>query len=208
MTASAEDVVAALEACVSKSIDEKKDALRALTVSGPLPPLRAPRTPGGARARQTVCGSARGHPLEPRPARSSLRPPQALIDPTDESYEVQKEAAGERWPRVGRLRQQPWPAATAPERSPLVPALNLLASIPAPNARTRPGRILPGVLMQLLEDDEEGVAVEAASALAALADHSGSVRDKVSGAHFASTHEKVVLNPVQDEVGEMEGVFG
>ncbi len=93
-----------------------------------------------------------------------IPPPQkALIDPTDESYEVQRAAAD---------------------------------------------RVLPTVLMTLLEDDEAAVAVEAATCLAAVADHSGSAVDKVEAGHFAATPAKMSLNPVQEAVGEMEGVFG
>ncbi|GBF95151.1 hypothetical protein Rsub_07735 [Raphidocelis subcapitata] len=68
-------------------------------------------------------------------------------------------------------------------------------------------RLLPAVLMQLLEDDDAGVAVEAANALAALTDHCATARDRVESSHFGATPEKVSLNPVQEEVGEMEGVF-
>jgi hypothetical protein len=81
-------------------------------------------------------------------------------------------------------------------------------NLPAPASSLKTERVLPGILMQLLEDDDEGVTVAAASALAALSDHSGSVRDRVGSAHFGSTPEKVSLNPVQDDAGEMEGVFG
>ncbi|KIZ04687.1 hypothetical protein MNEG_3274 [Monoraphidium neglectum] len=86
----------------------------------------------------------------------------ALIDPADESYEVQRSAAG---------------------------------------------RVLH-VLMQLLEDDSQAVVVEAANSLAALSDHAGVVKDRLEAGHFAATAEKVALNPVQEEVGELEGIFG
>jgi len=69
-------------------------------------------------------------------------------------------------------------------------------------------RVLPNILMTLLEDDDAEVTVEAANALAAMADHSGAALDKLEAGHFAATPEKVSLNPVQEEVGEMDGVFG
>jgi hypothetical protein len=95
--ASADEVLTALEACVGKSSDDKKDALRALTVRrGPRSArgdLAAPRAraAGAARARAPP---ARAAPRVPRPRPAARPPAQALIDPTDESYEVQKDAAG------------------------------------------------------------------------------------------------------------------
>lgn len=92
---------------------------------------------------------------------SALKALTVAIDPSDESYEVQRLAAD---------------------------------------------RVLH-VLMQLLEDDAEGVSVEAANALAALSDHSGAAIDRLEAGHFAATPEKVPLNPVQGAVGELDGVF-
>ncbi|KAI8463295.1 MAG: hypothetical protein J3K34DRAFT_475344 [Monoraphidium minutum] len=89
----------------------------------------------------------------------ALRALTALIDPLDESYEVQRRTAE---------------------------------------------RVLD-VIMQLLEDESRGVAVEAAVALAALSDHAGAVKDRLEAGHFAATPEKVALNPVQEAVGELEG---
>jgi hypothetical protein len=34
------------------------------------------------------------------------------------------------------------------------------------------------------------------------------VKDRLEAGHFAATAEKVALNPVQEEVGELEGIFG
>lgn len=60
---------------------------------------------------------------------------------------------------------------------------------------------------QLLEDDSTAVSLEAANALAALSDHAGAVKDRLEAGFFAATAEKVALNPVQEAVGALDGVF-
>ncbi|KAI8462585.1 MAG: hypothetical protein J3K34DRAFT_178828 [Monoraphidium minutum] len=100
---------------------------------------------------------------DPEAKVEALKALTALVDPSDESYEVQRAAAD----HAGVLH----------------------------------------VLMQLLDDDHEAVVVEAANCLAALSDHAGVVTDRLEAGHFAATPEKVALNPVQEEVGELEGVF-
>eukprot|EP00879_Flechtneria_rotunda_P003385 GHRR01003613.1.p1 GENE.GHRR01003613.1~~GHRR01003613.1.p1 ORF type:complete len:380 (+),score=142.31 GHRR01003613.1:163-1302(+) len=66
------------------------------------------------------------------------------------------------------------------------------------------------MLMQLLEDDSEVVRVEAAKALTLLAKHSTSAMQRLDVGRttgFSQTPEKVALNPVQESVTELDGVF-
>lgn len=98
-------------------------------------------------------------PCPPPPPQKNIK---ALIDPSDESYSVQREAAE---------------------------------------------RLLPATLMRLLDDDDPSVQREAASCLAALADHSGAVTEKIGAGHFVATAEKAPLNPVQELVGDADGIF-
>eukprot|EP00775_Hariotina_reticulata_P009367 gene9367-9530_t len=66
------------------------------------------------------------------------------------------------------------------------------------------------LLMQLLEDDAESVRVEAAKALTVLCQHSPSAMSRVhvgKTTGFSQTPEKVSLNPVQESVIELDGVF-
>lgn len=128
-----EDVLAALEAAIGQDTAAKTDALRALTVSAVA--ATSPHVASAPHAapwradpvRRLLGGSCAPRPA-PRASRCPRRRPQALIDPADEGYSVQRAAAE---------------------------------------------ALLPSVLMQLLDDDEDGVKVEAANALAAMVDHSG-----------------------------------
>ncbi|KAF6259892.1 armadillo-type protein [Scenedesmus sp. NREL 46B-D3] len=66
------------------------------------------------------------------------------------------------------------------------------------------------VLMQLLEDDSDVVRVQAAKALTVLTQHSRTAKARMAVGKttgFSHTPEKVALNPVQDDVQELEGVF-
>jgi hypothetical protein len=66
-----------------------------------------------------------------------------------------------------------------------------------------------GAIVELLKDQSDGVATEAAMCIAALAHHSQTAharlkRGSVTG--FAETPEKVALNPVLSELAEEEGL--
>ena len=73
--------------------------------------------------------------------------------------------------------------------------------------RAAADRLLPSALMRLLEDDDAAVQAEAATCLAALADHCGTVTEKIAGGFFLATADKAPLNPVQETVGALDGVF-
>lgn len=69
--------------------------------------------------------------------------------------------------------------------------------------------VLP-TLMQLLEDDSDAVRLAAAGALRGLAAHSAPALDRLDVGRttgYAATPEKVALNPVQEAVSELDGVF-
>uniref|UniRef100_A0A383V8G1 UNC-45/Cro1/She4 central domain-containing protein n=1 Tax=Tetradesmus obliquus TaxID=3088 RepID=A0A383V8G1_TETOB len=66
------------------------------------------------------------------------------------------------------------------------------------------------VLMQLLEDDSDVVRIQAAKALTVLTQHSRTARARMAVGKttgFSHTPEKVALNPVQESVQELDGVF-
>ncbi|KAF8058934.1 hypothetical protein HT031_005502 [Scenedesmus sp. PABB004] len=66
------------------------------------------------------------------------------------------------------------------------------------------------LLMQLLEDESDAVRVQAAKTLVAVTKHSTPARERLSagkGLGFSQTPAKVALNPVQDEVTELDGAF-
>lgn len=66
------------------------------------------------------------------------------------------------------------------------------------------------MLMQLLEDDAESVRVDAAKALTAVTRHSTPTLSRLDvgkSIGFSQTPEKVALNPVQESVTEVEGIF-
>lgn len=67
------------------------------------------------------------------------------------------------------------------------------------------------MITQLLGDDSDLVAAEAASVVAVIAGHSQTAMDRlkrgtVTG--FAETPEKVALNPVQSDLAEEDGMMG
>eukprot|EP00882_Tetradesmus_deserticola_P000747 GHRQ01000815.1.p1 GENE.GHRQ01000815.1~~GHRQ01000815.1.p1 ORF type:complete len:385 (+),score=179.94 GHRQ01000815.1:178-1332(+) len=66
------------------------------------------------------------------------------------------------------------------------------------------------VLMRLLEDDSDIVRIQAAKALTVLTQHSRTAKARMAVGRttgFSHTPEKVALNPVQENVQELNGVF-
>lgn len=60
-------------------------------------------------------------------------------------------------------------------------------------------------LIQLLRDESEAVALKAAATIAALADHSSASRARLAAVGLESSVEKVLLNPVQQEIIDQGG---
>ena len=138
---------------------------------------------------------------------------QELIDPTDTSYEAQRRIAASDT-TLDALLQVAGTCAGGPgcvKRCLAIANWFTRVSVCEHQARSckfcvkQARRLVPAP--QMLDDESEAVVVAAAAAVAAVADHAGVVRDRLEAGHFVATPERVPLNPVQGDMGAVDGLI-